>query len=178
MDALRLFYEGNGFLLAIFLPALLIIVGILATLSYTRSKRIEKQFDAVFHSVSGDNTARVLGEYLTTVRNTAASVNRMREQHEDIVSTMPSVVRHVGLVRFSPFHDTGGDQSFTLALLDGQADGVILTALHSRSDSRLYAKPVESGRSSYSLSPEEEQAVERALNHRQPAESGTEGSRP
>ncbi len=72
-------------------------------------------------------------------------------------------VRHVGLVRFSPFHDTGGDQSFALALLDGRGDGVVLTGLHSRHDSRLYAKPIEGGSSSYSLTTEEREAMSRAL---------------
>jgi hypothetical protein len=87
----------------------------------------------------------------------------MQEQHDDIVHILPSVIRHVGLVRFSPFHDTGSDQSFALALLDGRRDGVVITALHSRTDSRLYAKPVERGTSSYSLTPEERDAMDRAL---------------
>jgi hypothetical protein len=79
---------------------------------------------------------------------------------------MPSTIRCVGLVRFSPFHDTGGDQSFALALLDGKGDGVVITGLHSRHDSRLYAKPIERNGSSYSLTPEEREAMERAVSRR------------
>jgi hypothetical protein len=91
----------------------------------------------------------------------------MQAQHDDIVHVLPTVIRHVGLVRFSPFHDTGSDQSFALALLDGRQDGVVLTALHSRTDSRLYAKPVERGSSSYSLTPEERDAMDRALSEQE-----------
>jgi hypothetical protein len=108
----------------------------------------------------------MLADYLGTVRATAQSVNQMRAEHEELVRTMPSAIRHVGLVRFSPFHDTGGDQSFALALLDGQQCGVVVTGLHARTDSRLYAKPIDHGASTYSLTPEEREAMEIALERK------------
>jgi Protein of unknown function (DUF4446) len=129
-----------------------------------RHRQLERRVNDAFGGLTGDNTVRMLTEYLSTVRSTAAAVDRMRAEHERIAALMPSVVRHVGLVRFSPFHDTGGDQSFALAVLDGSGDGVVVTALHSRTDSRLYAKPVERGKSTYTLTPEEREAMERAFN--------------
>ncbi len=132
------------------------------------AQSVEDRLDSIFRESGNENTARVLADYLNTVRTTAQSVARMQEQHEGIVRIMPTVIRHVGLVRFSPFHDTGSDQSFALALLDGHQDGVVITALHSRTDSRLYAKPVERGKSSYSLTPEERDAMERALTGERP----------
>lgn len=69
----------------------------------------------------------------------------------------------VGLVRFNPFSETGGDQSFTLALLDGNDTGVIVSSLHSRDNTRLYAKPVEKGKpKGYDFSKEEQEAISRA----------------
>src|SRR5579884_23826 len=124
---------------------------------------LEYRLNAVLGDVAEENTAKMLAEYLTTVRSTAASVNQMRGQHDELVRLMPSVIRHVGLVRFSPFHDTGGDQSFALALLDGRRSGVVVTALHSRTDSRLYAKPIEQHQSTYTLTPEEREAMARAV---------------
>ncbi|HLJ69350.1 MAG TPA: DUF4446 family protein [Chloroflexota bacterium] len=131
---------------------------------HRKARRVEARLEAVLGGLTGDNTARALAEYLGTVRATATEVQRIGEQHRQIMGLMPSVVRHVGLVRFSPFHDTGGDQSFALALLDGRADGVVITGLHSRHDSRLYAKPIEHGSSSYSLTPEERRAMEIAIH--------------
>ena len=58
-----------------------------------------------------------------------------------------------------PFGDTGGDQSFALALLDEHDDGIVLSSIFSRTESRLYAKPVKSGKSKYTLSAEEEKAI-------------------
>lgn len=131
---------------------------------HRRARHTEARLDALLGNVSQPNTAQLLAEYLNTVRHTAASVQQLEQEHHQIARVMPSVVRHVGLVRFSPFHDTGGDQSFALALLDGTGDGVVITGLHSRTDSRLYAKPVERGGSTYTLTPEEREAMARALD--------------
>jgi hypothetical protein len=134
-----------------------------------RAAGLERRLDLLLGDLSDDGTARMLADYLSTVRATAASVNQMRVEHDELVRVMPSVIRHVGLVRFSPFHDTGGDQSFALALLDGQKSGVVVTGLHARTDSRLYAKPIQHGQSSYSLTPEEREAMEIAVGRRQVA---------
>jgi hypothetical protein len=70
----------------------------------------------------------------------------------------------VGLVRFNPFQDIGGDQSFSLALLDGKNDGVTLSSLYSREGVRIYCKSIQQGQSpQYPLSKEEEQAVTMAI---------------
>lgn len=71
-------------------------------------------------------------------------------------------IQHFGLVRFNAFDDTGGNQSFALALLDDGGDGLIVSSLHSRSSSRLYAKALRGGRSDMALSAEETEAVEQA----------------
>ena len=67
-------------------------------------------------------------------------------------------VQGVGFVRFRAFQDTGGDQSFALALTDGEGNGVIVSALYGRGATRIYAKPIEGWLSSKSLGEEEEQA--------------------
>ena len=72
-------------------------------------------------------------------------------------------VQKIGLIRFNPFKDTGGDQSFTLALVDAHDTGIVVSALHSRSGMRWYAKRVVGGRGhEYDLSDEERQAIEHA----------------
>ena len=67
------------------------------------------------------------------------------------------------MIRYNPFADTGGDQSFAIALLDSLGNGVVLSSLHSRTDTRVFAKPVQSGRSRYQLSDEEQDAIKKAL---------------
>lgn len=72
-------------------------------------------------------------------------------------------IQKVGLVRYNPFAETGGDQSFCLSLLDGNNNGLVISSLHSRDTTRIYAKPVKKGKAArYDLSAEEKQAIKRA----------------
>lgn len=168
IDSFHTAYDQHAFIYWLVLLAAVLAVGIWTWRVKRYAQSVEARLNSIFRESGNESTARVLADYLNTVRATAQSVARMQEQHESIVRIMPTVIRHVGLVRFSPFHDTGSDQSFALALLDGRRDGVVITALHSRTDSRLYAKPIERGKSSYSLTPEEKDAMDRALTGEQP----------
>ncbi|MFH0864102.1 MAG: DUF4446 family protein [Candidatus Gottesmanbacteria bacterium] len=72
-------------------------------------------------------------------------------------------IQRVGLLRFNPFEDVGGDQSFVLAMLNGKNDGIILTSLHSRTGNRWYGKTIKEGKGlEHDLSNEETQAVQQA----------------
>jgi len=143
---------------------IILILVVWVAMLQSRVSRLHHSFDDVFAGVQGENMGQMLAEYLITVRQTARVVESVKAEHDELARLAPAAIRHVGLVRFSPFQDTGGDQSFALALLDSKQNGVIVTALHSRTDSRLYAKPVVKGQSSYTLSPEERTAVERAVH--------------
>jgi hypothetical protein len=74
---------------------------------------------------------------------------------------------HFNLVRFNPFSDTGGEQSFVVSLLDGGGNGILLTSLHGRGVTRIYAKKVTAGKTDQELSHEERQALTEALNNSQ-----------
>jgi hypothetical protein len=72
-------------------------------------------------------------------------------------------VHKVGVVRFNPFKDLGGDQSFSIALLDGENNGVVVSSLHTREGNRVYAKPVELGKAvKHPLTEEEQEAIKKA----------------
>lgn len=73
-------------------------------------------------------------------------------------------IQKVGFLRFNPFNDTGGDQSFSLVLLDGLDSGVIITSLYMRDGVRIYAKRVLQGKTKQQLSKEEEGVLEETIN--------------
>lgn len=76
---------------------------------------------------------------------------------------LEEATRHVALVRYDAFEDVGGRLSFSCALLDDAANGVVITSINGRQDTRVYAKPIVSGTSSFSLSVEEEDAIAQAM---------------
>ena len=92
-----------------------------------------------------------------------AAVTRRLEALEhgvaQITSAMPSAVQSVAVVRFNPFPEMGGNMSFSMALLDTRANGVVISVLNDRQGSRVYGKPVEAGISPQKLSDEEQQAI-------------------
>lgn len=74
-------------------------------------------------------------------------------------------IQRVKLLRFNPYQETGGDQSFSIALLDEAGNGFVLTSLHARSGTRVFAKPVQGGKGiKYQLSSEEEEVLRKALS--------------
>ena len=72
-------------------------------------------------------------------------------------------IQRVGLLRYDAFEDVGGRLSFSCAMLDEHGTGVVLTSINGRQETRVYAKPITEGRSSYNLSSEEEEAIRQAL---------------
>ncbi|OGZ47746.1 MAG: hypothetical protein A3J55_03775 [Candidatus Ryanbacteria bacterium RIFCSPHIGHO2_02_FULL_45_17b] len=84
---------------------------------------------------------------------------RIREAREQLRTS----VQNVGIVRFNPFRDAGGDQSFCIALLDEGKNGVVISSLYSRDGVRVYGKPISAGKSTYQLSSEEEEAIKKAV---------------
>jgi len=72
-------------------------------------------------------------------------------------------IQKIGVVRYNPFSNVGGNQSFTIALLDDNNDGVIVTGLYHHNSNTVFAKPVKAGKSEYTLSREEKEAMEKAV---------------
>jgi hypothetical protein len=70
----------------------------------------------------------------------------------------------VGLVRYDAFEDVGGRLSFSCAMLDDHGNGVVMTSINGRQDTRVYAKPIVDGHSQYNLSVEEEEAIRQAIS--------------
>ncbi len=98
-----------------------------------------------------------------TEENTKTSTS-LKEYIQALDSDGRLHLQHVSLVRFNPFDETGGDQSFALAMLDRNGDGVVLSSLHARELTRVYGKPVKGGRpEGYQFSEEETRAVSSAL---------------
>lgn len=71
-------------------------------------------------------------------------------------------IQKIGIVRFNPFKEVGSNQSFSIALLNGGDSGIVVTSLYNREGNRIYGKPIKNGKSPYSLSKEEQIAIEKA----------------
>ena len=108
------------------------------------------------------NLEMKIQEYFETSKAIDEKYTKLLDMVTDMDQTMKSNVQKVGLIRYNPFEEMGGNLCFALALLDGEDNGVVLNGIHSITGSFTYAKPIEMGVSIYMLSEEEKQAVKMA----------------
>jgi hypothetical protein len=115
----------------------------------------------------------LLAEHDRAIAQLRHALTGIDEEQRRQADSLLSVVQQVGLIRYDAFEDMGGHLSFSAALLDAAGNGVVITSINGRQDTRCYAKPVRGGTSDHNLSVEEEQAIREALNSsRVPAPAG------
>jgi hypothetical protein len=137
----------------------------------SRLNRISTQYRRLLPTGRG-NLEEILERQLTGLEQTNLKMETVMEAVDRAERKYNCAVQKVGIMRFNPFAagDTGGDQSFSVALLNGENSGIVLTSIYTRAQCRVYAKPVENGQSRYQLSTEEEEAIQLAL--RSPVRNG------
>jgi hypothetical protein len=145
--------------LAIVAALLLLVVLVLAI----RLRRLSRRLDALTRGASGASLEAVLDAHLASVARASREVDELAARSTELEATFRRSFQRLGLVRYNPFEDTGGNQSFALALLDADGNGLVVSSLHARSGTRVYAKAVTAGRGDAALSEEEAAAVSRAL---------------
>lgn len=125
--------------------------------------RLRKRLDSLTRGADGANLDAVLEAHLDKVFAVAREVEDLAARSAILEAAGRRAIQRVGLVRFNPFEDTGGNQSFAMALTDAAGTGFILSSLHSRTGTRVYAKAITDGRSDGALSDEEQAALRIAL---------------
>ena len=146
---------GLGAFALLFLTTIFLLVRVLQMNS--RQARLLRGTD-------GKDVQRMLLEHVGNIEALAARVERASNYGERNAASLQNCLQKVGVVRFDAFADLGGRQSFSVAILDADENGVVLTGLSARHETRMYAKPVEAGVSvsPVPLTPEEATAVDAA----------------
>ena len=145
--------------------ALLALGGVVLLLA--RQQRLLGQYQHLMTGTSGGNLEQILQDHISRVQAAVQQVEEIGALAQRLKEESVFDLQHVGVVRFNPFSDTGGDQSFAIALADAQGDGVLISSLHARDTTRVYAKPMIGGGSAHSLTNEEKQAIHGAQTSRQ-----------
>lgn len=146
--------------------ALGILVGVLLWLTiisflYWRALR---HYHRLTKEVKGVDLQKILEEYLKWAGENTENIRQLSDRLDKTQTEGRLHLQKVGLARFNPFEDAGGDQSFALALLDNHGSGVVLSSLHGRDVTRMYSKPVREGKEAgYEFSDEEKSAIGKAL---------------
>ena len=163
-DLNRILLENLGVAFAIVAALLIVLLALIVVQSF-RLRGAVRRYEALLQGggTDGGSLREVLegnAGRVAEVGERLEAVNRSQRLLEERTRTS---LRHIGMIRFNPFEDTGSDQSFAIALLDDARDGIVLSSLHGRANTRLFAKPVEHGASRHALSDEESQAIRIAV---------------
>lgn len=147
------------------LPLLILVVilivwnGILSYLFY----RIWTSLQKVSTGDKKETIIELLSKVLEHEKRLSQNLADTNKKVEDLIFDSQFYIQKIGLVRFNPFNDTGGDQSFILALIDEKDSGVVISGLHTRNGTRWYAKKVEDGKGvEHELSNDELKAIKTA----------------
>ena len=127
-----------------------------------RTRELDARLRGITRGAEGRSLESVLDTHLEKVHAMSRELDDVAARTAVLEGAQRRSFQRVGLVRFNPFEDTGGNQSFALALLDAAGDGWVLSSLHARSGTRVYAKAITGGRSDAELSAEETAAINQA----------------
>jgi hypothetical protein len=149
--------DGHYVILANLIITLVLIILVL-TLS-SRLTAARKRFKQLLNGESNVDVEQLILQVQSKLNKHQDELKLTLDQVHAISNTLKKMKGKVGIHRYNAFSDAGSDLSFTLALLDDYHDGVLVTGIHSREQTYLYAKPITNGESKYTLSPEEKVAI-------------------
>lgn len=152
--------QSNLALVAGGLGAVVVLLLLVVLVQARRVSRLSRRLDAVTRGEDGTNLQGVLETHLDRVSSMGREVDELAARMAMLEGRGRRAFQGVGLVRYNAFEETGGNQSFALAVLDADAEGFVLSGLHARSGTRVYAKALTGGRADAALSDEEQQALE------------------
>lgn len=126
--------------------------------------KLYRHYTKLTSNVSQKDLITSLNRLISVSELNTEKISDLSEKLDAEISQNKKHIQRVGFSRYNPFTDTGGDQSFSLSLLDENGDGVVISSLHSRENTRLYAKKVELGKvQDQALSKEEQSVIKEAL---------------
>jgi hypothetical protein len=162
---------SSGLVAAALAIAVIVLVVVVVVL-WRRLSALERRLAGLTSAGDGRSLESTLHATLDRVGALATGVDQLTSRAAMLETVQRKAVQKTGLVRYNPFEDTGGNQSFAVALLDANGDGVVVSSLHARQNTRVYAKAVTGGRAEAALSDEEGEALRKAMAQ------GTPGAKP
>lgn len=160
MDALMAI---NPTILALAATGIALIALIALIILSLRQRKLLNHYRHLLNGETGKDLESLLLSHANQLEEIQTSLQQLTHETVSIKQNARSHIQKAATVRFNAFPDTGSDLSFAITLLDQDNNGFVLSSLYGRNESRVYAKPIKAGTSTYALSEEEKKAIEKAL---------------
>ena len=147
------------------------IVLVIALLVYCiilhiRLGSLKKKYDFFMQGDNGASLERKLSVEVSEIRDAAKGLETMMTEQAAIRNIQSNTIQKIGFVKYNAFENIGNDLSFALTLLDGNNNGICISSIYGRNESRIFSKPIVKGKSLVSLSQEELESLNEALGER------------
>lgn len=161
------FIDQNLAVLLISLLVFEVISLILTVYCFFKLIALRKKSEIFFEGKNGKNLEELILKSVADIKSLDSEIQELYSISNMIHKLSLSSIHRVGVIRFNPFGDIGGDQSFSVALLDGKNNGVVVSSLHTKEGTRVYAKPVVKGESEkYPFTEEEKKVIKIAAQNK------------
>ena len=153
------------FTLELWIVALLTVLGFIANIIFFFwLRKVTLHYNSLTKGIDPKTLTNALQGIQQAIAEHDKIQSMTRKELETIKADNKLHIQNLRLKRFNPFGDTGGDQSFILAMLDGNKDGIVITSLHSRENTRFYVKSVNGGVGiDHPLSEDEQKIINRKV---------------
>jgi len=160
MQNIIIFIKTNFYLISSLIILLLLAWNLFLQV---RLENTRKRIKIFFKGRKTKDLEEVIAEQVKRMKEMGDDIKKLFSQNKDLEKISNISIQKVGVIRFNPFQDTGGDQSFAIALLDKSNNGLVISSLYTREGNRIYTKPIKNGVSIYHLSNEEQEAIQKAI---------------
>ena len=162
MEMILDFLNSDNYSIILFCLNIIILIGFIILI--IKFSLLNKKYKNFMQKIgNGKNIEEDLENYMYKSERIEKQNMEILNNIKNIEQDLSKCIKKIGIVRYNAFRDTGSDLSFALALLDDNNNGVVLNGIYSREMSNIYAKSVENGVSKYTVSEEEQEAIQKAI---------------
>ena len=133
---------------------------------HIRLGSLKKKYDFFMQGDNGASLERKLSVEVSEIRDAAKGLETMMTEQAAIRNIQSNTIQKIGFIKYNAFENIGNDLSFALTLLDGNNNGICISSIYGRNESRIFSKPIVKGKSLVSLSQEELESLNEALGER------------
>ena len=145
---------------------LVIAVLVYCVILHIRLGSLKKKYGFFMQGDNGASLERKLSVEVSEIRDAAKGLESLLTEQVAIRNTQSNTIQKIGFIKYNAFENIGNDLSFALTLLDGNNNGICISSIYGRNESRIFSKPIVKGKSLVSLSQEELESLNEALGER------------
>ena len=145
---------------------LVIVLFVYCVILHIRLVSLKKKYDFFMQGEHGASLERKLSVEVSEIRDAAKGLESLLSEQVAIRNIQSNTLQKIGFIKYNAFENIGNDLSFALTLLDGNNNGICISSIYGRNESRIFSKPIVKGKSLVSLSQEELESLNEALGER------------